>query len=148
MSSKFKTRFLLISISLLLSIVISLIFVSISGTNNEFNYYEFLLIVILSLIIIYIFGVIYTRFFLYNKLKDISKDILPSKDISQTVTTNMDDLMDEIKDYDFENPGFNGATGHFTQVVWKESVKLGCGYSGSYITCRYCPAGNMMGAFP
>lgn len=100
MSSKFKTRFLLISISLLVSIVISLIFISISGTNNEFNFYEFSLIVILSLIIIYIFGVIYTRFFLYNKLKEISKDILPSKDISQTVTTNMDDLVDEIKDYD------------------------------------------------
>ena len=100
MSSKFKTRFLLISISLFVSILISLIFVLINDTNNEFNYYEFLLIVILSLIIIYIFGVIYTRFFLYNKLKNISKDILPSKDISQTVTTNMDDLMDEIKDYD------------------------------------------------
>ena len=100
MSSKFKTRFLLISISLLVSIFISLIFVSISGTNNEFNFYKFSLIVILSLIIIYIFGIIYTRFFLYNKLKEISKDILPSKDISQTVTTNMDDLVDEIKDYD------------------------------------------------
>ena len=25
---------------------------------------------------------------------------MPSKDISQTVTTNMDDLVDEIKDYD------------------------------------------------
>ena len=89
MSSKFKSRFLLISISLIVSILISLIFVLINGTNNEFNYYEFLLIVILSLIIIYIFGVIYTRFFLYNKLKEISKDILPSIDISQTVTTNM-----------------------------------------------------------
>ena len=100
MSSKFKSRFLLISISLFVSIVISLIFLSINGNNNEFNYYEFSLIVISSLIIIYIFGVIYTRFFLYNKLKEISKDILPSKNISQTVTTNMDDLMDEIKDYD------------------------------------------------
>ena len=35
-----------------------------------------------------------------NVFKEISKNILPSKDISQTVTTNMDDLVDEIKDYD------------------------------------------------
>ena len=33
-------------------------------------------------------------------MKEISKDILPSKNISQTVTSNMDDLVDEIKDYD------------------------------------------------
>ena len=100
MSSKFKTRFLLISLSFIVSTLISLIFVSIIKYSNELNYLEFSLIVIISLIIIYIFGLIYTRLFLYNKMKEISKDILPSKNISQTVTSNMDDLVDEIKDYD------------------------------------------------
>ena len=100
MSSKFKTRFLLISLSFVVSVLISLIFVSIIKYSNELNYLEFSLIVIISLIIIYIFGLIYTRLFLYNKMKEISKDILPSKNISQTVTSNMDDLVDEIKDYD------------------------------------------------
>ena len=100
MSSKFKTRFLLISLSFIVSVLISLIFVSIIKYSNQLNYLEFSLIVIISLIIIYIFGLIYTRLFLYNKMKEISKDILPSKNISQTVTSNMDDLVDEIKDYD------------------------------------------------
>lgn len=51
--------------------------------------------------------------------------------------------------YDFENPGFDSGTGHFTQVVWKGSTKLGCGVSGVYVVCRYCEtAGNMEGAFP
>ena len=100
MSSKFKTRFLLISLSFVVSVLISLIFVSIIKYSNQLNYLEFSLIVIISLIIIYIFGLIYTRLFLYNKMKEISKDILPSKNISQTVTSNMDDLVDEIKDYD------------------------------------------------
>ena len=100
MSSKFKTRFLLISLSFIVSTLISLIFVSIIKYSNELNYLEFSLIVIISFIIIYIFGLIYTRLFLYNKMKEISKDILPSKNISQTVTSNMDDLVDEIKDYD------------------------------------------------
>lgn len=45
--------------------------------------------------------------------------------------------------YDFENPGFTYGTGHFTQVVWKGSTKLGCGVAGGYVCCRYTPAGNI-----
>ncbi len=35
---------------------------------------------------------------------------------------------DEIKDYDYSKPGdkTNGIIGHFTQVVWKNTHKLGC----------------------
>eukprot|EP00111_Clytia_hemisphaerica_P015714 TCONS_00046413-protein len=54
--------------------------------------------------------------------------------------------------YSFDKPSIAG-TGHFTQVVWKESTKLGCGAAkasrngmeGYYVCCRYSPAGNMMG---
>jgi len=49
--------------------------------------------------------------------------------------------------YDFSNPGFTSGTGHFTQVVWKDSQKLGCGEYKGYITCRYFPAGNYLGRF-
>ena len=45
--------------------------------------------------------------------------------------------------YDFNSPGFGHGTGHFTQVVWKASTKLGCGYAGVFAVCRYSPAGNM-----
>ena len=58
---------------------------------------------------------------------------------------------DEIKDYDFSNPGFGYNTGHFTQVVWKGSKTLGCGIATgkySWVVCRYGPPGNMMGDFP
>ena len=59
---------------------------------------------------------------------------------------------DEIKDYDFGEPGFAQATGHFTQVVWKSTKKVGFGYAAnenySYICARYNPAGNMEGDFP
>ena len=42
--------------------------------------------------------------------------------------------------------------GHFTQVVWKGSEKLGCGVGcGSnnfcYVTCKYYPAGNNLSQF-
>ena len=58
--------------------------------------------------------------------------------------------------YNFNSGGFSGGTGHFTQVVWKGSTKLGIGRAESeqngmkcaYIVGRYKPAGNMMGDFP
>ena len=57
--------------------------------------------------------------------------------------------------YDFNNGGFSSRTGHFTQVVWKESTDLGMGRAEAqqngmkcaYIVGRYKPAGNMGGKF-
>ncbi|MDZ8239605.1 MAG: CAP family protein [Nostoc sp. ChiQUE01a] len=69
------------------------------------------------------------------------------------------DWYSEIKDYDYNNPVFSGTTGHFTQVVWKGSTKVGCGaapgpatiegtkYDGVYVVCQYSPAGNLQGQF-
>ncbi|XP_020917047.1 Golgi-associated plant pathogenesis-related protein 1-like [Exaiptasia diaphana] len=63
---------------------------------------------------------------------------------------------DEIKDYDFDNPGFSSQTGHFTQVVWKSSTKLGVGkatadagggYKKTYIVAQYTPPGNYEGQY-
>ncbi len=59
----------------------------------------------------------------------------------------------EIKQYNFARPGFSGATGHFTQVVWKGSTELGCGKArsrrgGLYVVCNYSPPGNYLGRFP
>ncbi|KAH3666004.1 hypothetical protein OGAPHI_004193 [Ogataea philodendri] len=40
---------------------------------------------------------------------------------------------------------------HFTQVVWKSTTKVGCGYKhcnsywGTYVVCSYDPAGNFVG---
>jgi len=32
----------------------------------------------------------------------------------------------EVKDYDFSDGDFGSSTGHFTQVVWKDTKKIGC----------------------
>ncbi|MBN3276921.1 GAPR1 protein, partial [Polyodon spathula] len=53
----------------------------------------------------------------------------------------------EIKDYDFNRPGFQKNTGHFTQVVWRDSRELGIALatdSGLAIAvARYDPGGNI-----
>ena len=60
---------------------------------------------------------------------------------------------DEIGFYDFDDPGFNGATGHFTQVVWKGSTNLCMRHAFSddglkvYYVARYTTRGNMIEGF-
>ena len=62
---------------------------------------------------------------------------------------------DEIKNYDFAAAKFSPTSGHFTQLVWKSSTKVGiaraagqCGeYFETYIVFVFEPRGNMQGAF-
>ncbi|XP_040077198.1 Golgi-associated plant pathogenesis-related protein 1-like [Ixodes scapularis] len=58
----------------------------------------------------------------------------------------------EIKYYNYSNPGFRLKTGHFTQVVWKATRRLGCGWARSYtgyiyVVCNYDPPGNFRNKF-
>lgn len=55
----------------------------------------------------------------------------------------------EVDQYNYNNPGFSMSTGHFTQIVWKSTTKIGCGVktcNGRKIyTCSYAPFGNIGG---
>ncbi|MFG2005124.1 CAP family protein [Spirillospora sp. NPDC048911] len=61
----------------------------------------------------------------------------------------------EISDYDFNKPEFTPSSGHFTQLVWKGSTKVGIGrvsgqgstYYETYIVFVFEPPGNMEGEF-
>jgi uncharacterized protein YkwD len=61
------------------------------------------------------------------------------------------DWYDEVSMYDFSRPGFDMRTGHFTQVVWKDTRRLGCGAAlcggGEVWVCSYSPPGNYRGDF-
>ncbi|CAF0913474.1 unnamed protein product [Adineta steineri] len=58
---------------------------------------------------------------------------------------------DEISKYDFDDPKFTEEAGHFTQLLWKDSKKLGVGFATGkhkskhtlYIVAHYSPAGNV-----
>lgn len=68
---------------------------------------------------------------------------------------------DEIQAYNFANPGYSPATGHATQMLWRDSKLLGCamqrcpslgaslgwGPDTSIVVCRYAPPGNVVGYF-
>jgi len=42
---------------------------------------------------------------------------------------------------------FGMDTGHYTQVVWRETSRLGCGIQGTLLVCQYGTGGNMAGGF-
>lgn len=63
-------------------------------------------------------------------------------------TGGVDNWYVEVYDFDYYNTfdinnGPPKGSGHFTQVVWKDTERLGCGASGDYVVCRYQPQGNM-----
>ena len=97
---KIKSRLLLLIITLFISALISFVSLLLLFGIENIDVVDFTKVFLLIFFIVYFLGNVYTRSFLYSKLKEISKDILPEKNISQTVTTNMEELASEIKDYD------------------------------------------------
>ncbi|VDI78125.1 cysteine-rich secretory protein [Mytilus galloprovincialis] len=56
---------------------------------------------------------------------------------------------DEISDFTFNGQNVFSKIGHYTQIVWADSIKLGCGYAQCnsarthFYVCNYGPAGNI-----
>ena len=82
----------------------------------------------------------------------------------RTPTQTADSWYSEIKLYDFNAPGSVDAAGHFSQLVWKGSTKLGCAQAtncpatnisadwatfgtAQLVVCRYAAQGNITGAY-
>ena len=58
----------------------------------------------------------------------------------------------EIQKYDFSNRrNYQPGTGHFTQIVWKNSEEVGFGRaqgtSMNFAVAMYYPAGNYLGEY-
>lgn len=58
----------------------------------------------------------------------------------------VDAWYNEVTIYDFSRPGWSSGTGHFTQLVWADSLRMGCAQAescanGPTYICQYSPAG-------
>lgn len=64
----------------------------------------------------------------------------------------VDEWVAEVKDYNAKTNKCSGVCGHYTQVVWRNSQKLGCGMAscgGAEVwVCNYDPPGNFLGQRP
>jgi uncharacterized protein YkwD len=82
-----------------------------------------------------------------------------SEPVQGPATAASDAWYAEIKYYNYETSATNDpskAIGHFTQLVWKGSTKIGAGrvcgtadntWHDTYIAVNFSPAGNMKGAY-
>jgi len=63
----------------------------------------------------------------------------------------VDKWYESEKKYNYQNPNYSSKTGDFTQIVWKNTKKIGCGYACNgkkcYGICTYYPPGNSEGEF-
>lgn len=70
---------------------------------------------------------------------------------NQAINKATDAWYDEINWYNYFWPRFRKATGHFTQIVWKDTKRIGCAYNHcngmNLVVCRYKEPGNVQGQF-
>lgn len=79
------------------------------------------------------------------------ENIYGSKGLAVYGRTAADAWYKEVRNYRY-GYGFSMNTGHFTQLVWKGSTRMGIGRATSssgwtYVVANYYPPGNMKGAF-
>lgn len=69
----------------------------------------------------------------------------------RTAGQMVQDWYNEIGQYNFGAGQYSDQTGHFTQVVWRSSTKLGCGIAScngnDLLVCNYAVPGNIQGQF-
>ena len=101
MSIRQKIRFQSLFYSIVISFVICLIALATFGEFSIESIFSlnFFLLFILCSIVVYAIGAFFVKFFLYNSVRVISDEIFQS-DVDSTITTNMEDLLKKIRQYD------------------------------------------------
>ena len=81
----------------------------------------------------------------------------PSEGAASTIRAGLNSFFDEVKLFSsrgVDRYAFSSGTGHYTQMVWAKTDRLGCGYvsykSGrfdkKYLVCNYGESGNFIGS--
>lgn len=82
-----------------------------------------------------------------------SIDLFESTDKNEFVNNAIDLWYDEVHIYDFSKQGWSQSTGHFTQLVWKDTTNIGIGIAYSkktkavFVVMNFWPSGNWNNGF-
>ncbi|KAK1414574.1 hypothetical protein QVD17_30321 [Tagetes erecta] len=80
------------------------------------------------------------------------ENLAMGQDLSGTWATQL--WLDERLDYDHQKNECTAMCGHYTQIVWNTTERIGCGKARcndgktNFICCRYNPPGNYIGQYP
>ncbi|XP_054744024.1 uncharacterized protein LOC129248489 [Anastrepha obliqua] len=87
----------------------------------------------------------------HRQVHTYGENLYTSRGMEVNGSTAVKSWYDEVRYYDFSKPNYKPGTGHFTQVVWRESRQLGVGIATrgdtTYVVCNYNPPGNIIGSF-
>ena len=103
MNSKTRIRLQLFLYSFILALLLSLVTEITTRGINNFSIFEksFITVFIIFLAVSFLSLIFFTNFFLYKRVQEISDQIFSNNsNISRTVTTNMDEMLEEIKKLD------------------------------------------------
>jgi uncharacterized protein YkwD len=85
---------------------------------------------------------------------DFGENIFAGSGSFGTMAVAVSSWMSEKSDWSCSTNKCSGTCGHYTQIVWADSVRLGCGLKncggqlGVYVVCQYDPPGNYVGENP
>ena len=103
MNSKTRIRLQLFLYSFILAFLLSLVTEIFSKGINNLSIFEksFITVFLVFLLLSFFSLIFFTNFFLYKRVQEISNQIFSNdSNISRTVTTNMDEMLEEIKKLD------------------------------------------------
>jgi len=85
----------------------------------------------------------------------VGQNLAWSSRMNEDVTGMAQGWINEKRVYDLRSGSCRGVCGHYTQMVWSKTDKIGCGKTscthgkrGTILVCDYSPAGNFNGEKP
>lgn len=90
--------------------------------------------------------------FKHSRTKGLGENLFMGTSGYYSPTDVVNSWGEEIKDYNYKTNSCSGVCGHYTQVVWKTTKRVGCAKiecDGMDIwVCNYDPPGNWIGRKP
>jgi uncharacterized protein YkwD len=92
------------------------------------------------------------RKFYHHPNSPFGENLFQIQGANATAREVVESWASESRDYDLKSNLCHGRCGHYTQLVWRNTAKVGCGVGsfpgGQVWVCNYDPPGNIIGQRP